>query len=101
LSTITIVVGQSDSSIEADFTRFIHSGVVRFSADEHLMTMLFSELEVSSEQAARLARLIQSTAADQGLHTALAQVAAQFKAAEWDRKHRIFIIDVHPGELID
>jgi len=96
----TIIIAVTPNSydpISPDWCRYVQSGVYRFTAGDHLFTMIFSELEVTRETTWQLVKQIQANVKQQDdLQEGLEAFCEDHGDAEWDRKHRMLTIKVRP-----
>jgi hypothetical protein len=96
MPTIITAAAPTDHNPDApDWCRYIDSGVYRFTAGDHLFTMIFSEVEVARDTAWQLVKQIQASVKQQGdLHDGLATICEQHGTAEWDRTHQCLTMRV-------
>ena len=92
---ITAVTTTNHNPDAPDWCRYIDSGVYRFTAGDHLCTMLFSEFEVARDTAWQLVKQIQASVKQHDdLNEVLVTFCEQHGTAEWDRTHQCLTIRV-------
>ena len=92
ITAVTPTVTNPDT---LDRCRYIDSGVYRFTAGDHLFTMLFSEIEDTRDTVWQLVKkILASVKQHDDLNEGLATFCEEHGTAEWNRTHQCLTIRV-------